>query len=294
MEKLPNLKELSSEAKDALIEQLWQKVQELQQQTEGKVKAPKKTAKNSSLPPSKGFKANIKPMPAEGVTRQASLGRAGGGRALAPEPNQTIVARLKRCLVCGNEMLAQQQRLEARYDKIELPQIKPIVTRVERYSGQCECCNQRYVAPVPAGMEPGSPFGQTIESIATYWRYTHAVSYQRLSQMFAQVYGLGISEGGLAHLFERVKTRFNSQVESILSRLQQSRLVCSDETSARVNGQTQWEWVFQNESLCLHVIRPSRGTQVIRAVFEEHRPQVWVSDLFSAQKTILPSSGKCV
>ena len=47
----------------------------------------------------------------------------------------------------------------------------------------------------------------------------------------------------------------------------------------------QWEWVFQNDQVCLHVIRPSRAGDVIRAVMAEHRPQIWVSDLFSAQKT---------
>jgi transposase len=46
----------------------------------------------------------------------------------------------------------------------------------------------------------------------------------------------------------------------------------------------QWEWVFQNQDICLHVIRPSQGAGVISEVLGEHRPQVWVSDLFSAQK----------
>ncbi|KAM3094457.1 IS66 family transposase [Phormidesmis sp. 146-35] len=284
MDKLPNLKELSSEAKDALIEQLWEKVEALQRQIESRDKPPKKTAQNSSLPSSKGFKANVQPVSGQGVKRQASVGRVGGGRKLHPDPDQVIVAKLKRCPVCEQAITAEQQQLEGRYDKIELPPVQPIVTRIERYSGYCECCQQRFVAPVPAGMESGSPFGRSIESVATYWRYSHALSYQRLSQMFAEVFGLSISEGGLAQLFARVKTRLDAQVEAILSRLQQSRLVCSDETSARVNGQTQWEWVFQNELLCLHVIRPSRGTQVIREVFPEQRPQVWVSDLFSAQK----------
>jgi hypothetical protein len=32
------------------------------------------------------------------------------------------------------------------------------------------------------------------------------------------------------------------------------------------------------------VIRPSRGGDVIRDVMEDHRPQVWVADLFSSQK----------
>ena len=92
------------------------------------------------------------------------------------------------------------------YDKIELPPVKPIVTRVEQHGGQCPHCGQTYVAPVPVGMEPGTPFGASIEGLATYLRYTHAISYERLSALFAQVYGVPISEGALANLFRRVKS----------------------------------------------------------------------------------------
>ncbi|MCL6435037.1 MAG: transposase [Leptolyngbyaceae cyanobacterium HOT.MB2.61] len=66
-------------------------------------------------------------------------------------------------------------------------------------------------------------------------------------------------------------------------RLRSARLVGSDETGARVNGKNQWEWVFQNDQVCLHVIRPTRGKTVIDSVMAGHQPQIWVSDLFSAQ-----------
>jgi transposase len=133
-------------------------------------------------------------------------------------------------------------------------------------------------------MEPGTPFGASIQSLATYLRYTHAISYERLSALFAQVYGVAISEGALANLFQLVNIRLDHRVEEILTRLRRSRLVCSDETGARVHGRTQWEWVFQNAEVCVHVIRPSRGHGVIHEVLGDHRPTVWVSDLYSAQK----------
>jgi transposase len=133
-------------------------------------------------------------------------------------------------------------------------------------------------------MEPGSPFGSSIQSLITYLRYTHAISYERRSGILASVFGLKISEGAIANLLGKVKTSLDDRVSQILQRLRQAKLICSDETSARVNGQNQWEWVFQNQDICLHVIRPSRGTRVINEVLGEHRPQVWVSDLFSAQK----------
>lgn len=289
MEKLPDLKQLSNEAKEALIVELWQEIQKLTAAlaTTGEAKpntVPTKTSKNSSTPPSKGFKANIKPSKIEGVKRAGSVGRAGGGRELHPEPDQTIIAQLKNCPQCGEKVTTAAQKLQSVYEKIELPPIRPIITRIERYGGQCACCHTEYVAPVPLGMEPGSPFGSSIQSLVTYLRYTHAISYERLSSILASVFGLKISEGAIANLLEKVKTSLDDQVTQILHRLRGAKLICSDETSARVNGQNQWEWVFQNQDVCLHVIRPSRGTGVINEVLGEHRPDIWVSDLFSAQK----------
>jgi transposase len=99
-----------------------------------------------------------------------------------------------------------------------------------------------------------------------------------MSQLMDEVIGVPICKGAIANLLARVKEKLQNPVSQILERLQQSRLVCSDETSATVAGKTQWKWVFQNEQVCLHLIRASRGSQVIGEVFPQLRPQVWVSD----------------
>jgi transposase len=287
MDKLPALEQLSEQEKDALIVALWAEVQRLGSRVaelEAKLHEPVKDARNSSVPPSHTRKANTPTRALKGTRRAASVGRAGGGRPLHTDPDQVIIAKAKVCPQCGHEVPAAGQWLQAVYDKIEVPPVKPIVTRVEQYGGRCAGCGQPYVAPVPAGMEPGTPFGASVQSLATYLRYMHAISYERLSALFAQVFGLGISEGGLANLFQLVEGRLEDRMAEILTRLRCSRLICSDETSARVNGQQQWEWVFQNAEVCIHVIRPSRGQGVIHEVLGVHRPMIWVSDLFSAQK----------
>jgi transposase len=216
--------------------------------------------------------------------RQGSQGRTGGGRELTLHPNQVVVARANICPYCEVEVAHSDQQLTGVYERIELPPVQPHVTRVERYGGTCPECQQRYEAPVPVGLEPGSPYGNSVASMVTYLRYGHAVSYQRLSQLMAEVYGLAISEGAIANLLQRVRGQLATPVAAITQRLRSARLVSSDETGARVAGKNQWEWVFQNAQVCLHVIRPSRGKKVIDAVMAGHRPDVWVSDLFSAQK----------
>ncbi|MEO1403215.1 MAG: IS66 family transposase [Cyanobacteria bacterium J06635_1] len=284
MSELPDLSSLSPEAKDALIETLWEEIQSLRKRLDKLENRPKKTSQNSSVPPSQGFKPNKSKSKKGGDRRAASVGRAGGGRQLHPNPDHTVLAHVHQCPGCQTKIPQAEQRLHSRYDKLELPIIKPIVTRVERYQGTCPCCGQTQVASVPPALEGGSPFGQSIESLVTYLRYGHAISYERLHQMLKEVFNLSISEGALANLFARVKTRLAAPMDEIQAQLQQSRLICSDETSARVKGKTQWEWVFQNEQVCLHVICGTRGASVIYDVLGEHQPEVWVSDLFSAQK----------
>jgi transposase len=273
MKKLPDLTQLSSEAKDALIVELWEALQKLKNK-------PQKTSKNSSLPPSKEFKAQAKK-----GTKKGRLGREGGGRPLEENPDQTLKAEVKKCEGCGDELTGIPQQLMQRYDKIDIPPIKPIVTRVERYGCTCPNCGQVQIAAVPIGLEPGSPFGNRIAALVTTMRYSHGISYNRMKQMLSEVFGLEISEGAIDNMLSRVKGQLEVSVDEILMKLRGARVVCSDETSARVNGKNQWEWVFQNEQVCFHIIKPSRGGDVITEVMGESRPEIWVSDLFSAQKT---------
>ncbi len=290
MDQLPALDQLSERQKESLIEVLWSEIQALKAriaQLESQLAAPKKGSRNSSVPPSKTPKANKPEVNSRRGRRKASIGRAGGGRPLHPDPDQTVIAQVKVCPNCGQEVAPEAQKLHARYDKIELPPVRPIVTRVHQYGGQCVHCGEAYVAPVPVGLEPGSPYGESVQSLVTYLRYAHAISYERLSGLLAQFFGLPISEGALANLLQRVKLRPDGiGVVEILDRLRRSRprLHRGDETGARVKGQNQWEWVFQNDQVCIHVIRPSRGHGVMEEVLGEHRPEVWVSDLYSAQQ----------
>ena len=41
---------------------------------------------------------------------------------------------------------------------------------------------------------------------------------------------------------------------------------------------------FQNDEVVIHVIRPSRAASVVAEVMDGHRPAIWVSDLYGAQR----------
>jgi transposase len=284
---LPDLSRLSHAEKDALIRAMWQRLMAAERriaELEAKLGTPPKTPDNSSLPPSKGQKPNQRNKAERQGPRQGSLGRKGGGRPLACEPDETITSKPICCAHCQAALEESDQVLHGRYDKIDLPPVRPVVRRMERYAGQCRRCGGVTLGAVPDGMQQGSPFSVNIVALAIYLRATHAISYQRLSRLLLHLFALHVSEGALDAMFRRAKPCFDNQVAAILARLRRCRIVCSDETTVRINGRTHWNWVFQNDQVVIHVIRNSRAASVVADVLDGHRPSIWVSDLYSAQQ----------
>lgn len=283
----PPPKRLTEAEKDALIlaqaaviVQLTARVAEL----EAKLAEPPKTPDNSSTPPSKGRKANRPKREKAAGPRRGSLGRQGGGRPLAAEPDQIVIAKASTCVHCQAALDEADQVLHGRYDKVDLPPVRPVVTRVERYAGHCACCGGTTLAPVPEGLDEGTPFSLNILALALYLRFVHAISYQRLCRLFLHLFALSLSEGALDAMFRRARPGFDREVTAILARLRRARVVGSDETSVRIDGQTCWNWVFHNDQVVIHVIRRSRAAGVIAEVMDGHRPVLWVSDLYAAQQ----------
>ena len=287
MPQLPDLSQLSHAEKDALIRALWERLEIAERRIadlEARLGEPSKTSDNSSLPPSKGQKPN-KPEKAKRIgPRKGSLGRKGGGRPLSCDPDETVTAKAVSCLHCQAALTDADQVLHGRYDKIDLPVVRPVVTRVERYAGHCPCCGSVTLAPVPEGLEEGSPFSLNIVAMAIYLRFTHAISYQRLTHLFLHLFALRISEGALDAMLRRAKPGLDHEVAAILARLRRSRIIGSDETSVRIDGRTHWNWVFQNDQVVIHVVRNSRAAGVVADVLAGHRPSIWVSDLYGAQQ----------
>jgi len=246
---------------------------------EAKLGAPPKTPDNSSLPPSRGQKANVSAAPPEKKRRK---GRPGVARTLSANPDVTREVYADSC-ACGTALSAADQPDVFAYDHIDLPPIKPITTRINLHKGRCPCCQRRVAAKPPADMRPGSPFGRGIVALVTYLHACQMVSYARLTEMLDGLFGLKISEGAIANMLARAEKPFAAEADAIAARVRNSDVIASDETSARVCGKTHWQWTFVTATAVSHVIAASRGKAVPTTFLGDARPKVWLSDRYAGQ-----------
>jgi len=283
----PDLTRLSPTEKDGLILALFaqlaaahEKIAALEARID-ELTRPPKTPDNSSKPPSQGQKQDG---PEPGGERPPRKSRPGVGRTLHPNPDRVIDARLTACPKCEAAFPDASQTPQQVYERIELPPVRPDVTQVRLFGGRCACCGERVTAEAPAGLEQGSPFGQSIAAVVVYLHYAHAISMERLATLMDELFGLSISEGAISNILARAREPLVDAAAAIEKAVLASPVVCSDETSARVNRKNWWEWVFVTTVAVLHVIKPSRGKAVVTALFGEIRPEVWVSDMLGSQK----------
>lgn len=245
---------------------------------EARLNVPPKTPGNSSLPPSKGEKANR-----AGKEKKLRKGRPGVARKLAEAPDDVREVFADTCPGCGKAPTPGDQPDVHAYDHIDLPEIKPVVTRVNIHSGHCPCCGKRIAGAPPADMPVGSPFGPNVVALVVYLHTRHMVSFNRLVEMLKGLFGLEISEGAIANMLSRAAEPFIVEAGRIEAEVRAAPVIASDETSARVEGQTCWQWVFGSATAVAHRIAVSRGAAVAADFLKGATPEVWISDRLGAQ-----------
>jgi len=258
-----------------LVEQLTARIAEL----EAKSGSPPKTPKNSSIPPSKGQK----PSGSETAKKKKRNPHAGANRPLHPNPTRKRDVMAQACS-CGADVSGVAQTACEVYDRIEIPAIMPDVTRVSLHGGVCPCCNKRFKATAPEGLEPGSPFGPNLRAFVIYLRTVQGIPLERLSRLLHELLGLEISEGALVNILAASRGAFATQTDRIKAELLAGAVIASDETGLRVGKANHWLWVFHHADSAVFVAHEHRSKAVVADFLDDYRPEYWISDRLRSQE----------
>ena len=250
-----------------------------------KYRTPKNSG-NSSLPPSTDFsppKRNQSLRQKSNKLPGAQNGHKGTTLEMKANPDEIINHSPCTCSECGINLVDVEQVLIDKRQVIDIPPIQPIYTEHRIYRKTCSCGHVSEGA-FPKEIKAPIQYGGSVAVATVYLQNRHYLPYQRLAEYFDSMMNLPISPGTLNNIVHRFAEKASVAYNAIKEAIIESKCVGSDETGAKVNGQKDWFWTWQNNNLTFIVHSKSRGFETIEMTFADGLPHtVLVSDRWAAQ-----------
>ena len=259
---------------------------------EAKLAAKNKDSNNSSNPPSKDPPGTQRKYPKRNKTDRkpgAQKGHQGKSKSFEKEPDIVQTHEPTSCLECGESLESIEGKVVERRQEIDIPPIEPIITEHQLIEKICPCCKHSSRGSFPDHIRSLIQFGINTIIAVIYFNIVHHIPFRRTTKIFKDMFHMSISEGTIENILNLAETKAIKYYDKIKELLQQSKWVGSDETSIRINGQTWWRWVWQNDKLTYFVSVSSRAYQVVKDFFGESFQGILLHDCYGAQLATVAS-----
>ena len=257
-----------------------------------------KNSRNSSLPPSKDEnrpKANQSLRKSSGKSVGGQKGREGKTLEMTATPDKIVELQPDYCSGCGLSLLEVAATKEQFRQTIDIPPIKAVFTEYQTFSKTCSCgCTT--VANFPKGVNTPISYGENIEALVAYFHARQYLPFARMKETLNDAFGIPISEGGIHCLLQRFAQKTTPIYQMIKQRIQDSKVIGTDETGIKVNGNKHWFWTWQTPNLTFIAHSNNRGSETINREFPQGFPQgTLVHDGWRAQlKTVSKHHQSCL
>jgi transposase len=264
---LPLLNSLSSEQKDALIRELYERVcrqeariAELEAQVQalqGQVQALRaqlaKDSRTSSKPPSSdGLKKRPRPKSERGKSGRRPGGQKGHpGQTLrqTDQPDRMIDHRPECCPHCGRSLVAAPVVAECRRQVFDLPPQELEITEHRVQVVCCPQCQQCSSGVFPPGVEQPVQYGERLKALSVYLKDYQLLPYERQRELFEDIFGHRLSVASLLKAEHECSAGLTEPLAAIQQQLLAAPVVGFDETGVRVEGQLRWLHTARTEQL---------------------------------------------
>lgn len=263
--------------REARIEGLEQQVSELQQQ----VAEAQRTGKRQATPFARKKRVNKPKQPG----RKAGQGEFTHREKPADEEvDETKEEPLPCCPECSGLLTSMKSHEQF---EIDIPPVRPVVTRYVTHSGYCDSCKKRVRSQHPdqistATGAAGVVIGPRTKALATDMKHRLGIPYAKICDLLETAFGLKITPGGLCQADARLAEKARPVYEELVAALRECVAVHSDETGWRIGTLSAWLWVFTNQEITVYTIRQSRGHEVVLDILGREFKGVLVSDCFLA------------
>lgn len=207
-------------------------------------------------------------------------GHKGDFKPTPAHVDETVEARLKGCPCCGEPVFDVEELIQY---VIDLPEIRAHVLKILTERGWCRRCrrNVRSVHPrqvSKAGGAASVALGPRATSLVVELKHRQGVPYRDIAELFGRYFNLPITHGALVQASVRLGDKATGDYLALVSQLQHSPLVHSDETGWRIARRNAWLWVFCSAEVTVYVIDYRRSSEVVIDVLGEDFPGRLMTD----------------
>lgn len=222
-------------------------------------------------------------------------GHPGVHRAVPDHVDEHLDIPLPGCPHCGGPVTgvgAVEQFIE------DVPPVRPHVTRLVTYRGQCAACGEVHSAhPLQTSMATGAAkvqLGPRARALAAALNKQFGLTMRKTCRVLGLLAGLALSPGGLALGVQRTAAKVLPAFDSLVLEVRAAAAVFADETSWYVGSPGFWLWTFTTVDATAYHVDRSRGRQVVLDMLGENFSGVLVSDCLASYEDLPYRMHKCI
>ena len=268
MLKRSDLSQLSVAEKDALILELFDRlealmatVERMQQRIDTLEGQLRKDSHNSHKPPSSdgyGKKVPRSLRQSSGRKRGGQTGHGGSTLKFATRPDVVVTHPLtSRCDRCG-ERLQTRGLSPIRRQVFDL--IKPVMQVTEHQGYETHCtCGQYHCSAFPAEAAAPVQYGSLLKGTLVYLTQQQLLPIARTAQRVEDLYGVALSTGTVQACVKQAAGQLSASYDQIAQALREQPVVHFDETGQRAEARLRWLHVASTAQLTWYFTHDKRG-----------------------------------
>jgi transposase len=237
--------------------------------------------KNPNTPSSsnQNLKENTRGKKAKkGAKRGAPAGHKGITRIL--KALKKIIVDANKCPKCDSPNLKDKKVLKRTV--IDIPKkVKPEIVEADIHVKECKDCGYVFV-PKQNTIPLKGDYGIELMLLVVFIKFTLRGVLRKTAHFLDYRHNLDITAASVNAIIKRVADAAESEYNEIKQRIRAAKTVYVDETSFSVLGDRYWVWVFKSADDILLVIRPSRGSNVLREILGDNYAGNVVCDCWSS------------
>lgn len=260
-----DLKSLPRWAQD-LIQQLTSQVQQLTSRVHELEAQLAKNSSNSGKPPSSDGLSKPKTSSLRGKSGKKAGGQPGHkGYTLqrVSNPDSIEIHSPNACENCQNSLAQVAASNVEKRQVFDLPEVSIKVTEHHAESKLCPCCGHKNKGKFPENVKAPIQYGERVRALAAYLEHQHLIPFNRLTQIFEDLYGISLSEGTCFNSDRKLFVNLASFEANLKAHLLACCVLNFDETGARCEKRLHWVHVASSPSATFLGIHEKRGQEAI-------------------------------